>query len=209
MTKIILTDDHKIFRESLKKLLTAELIADVIAEASNGKELLDLLETNNPDLIIMDISMPVMDGVEAAQLITKKYPNQKILTLSSFGDEKYYYKMVEAGVKGFVLKNSGISELEHAIKEVVSGGNWFSNELLQKVIINISKSSNKNVEFSDREIEVLKLICDGLTNDQIAEKINLSPDTVKWHRNNLLSKTNCNNTAALIIYAIKNQIISI
>jgi DNA-binding NarL/FixJ family response regulator len=170
---------------------------------------LELLEKHNPDLIVMDISMPIMDGVEAAKKAIEKYPDLKILTLSSFGDEKYYYKMVEAGVKGFVLKNSGISELEHAIQEVYSGGNWFSNELLQKVIINIGKPPSKETDFSDREIEVLKFVCDGLTNDQIAEKIHLSPDTVKWHRNNLLSKTGCNNTAALIIYAIKRKIIEI
>jgi DNA-binding NarL/FixJ family response regulator len=157
----------------------------------------------------MDISMPVMDGVETSKKIMEKYPNHKILTLSSFGDEKYYYKMVESGVKGFVVKNSGLSELEHAIKEVASGGNWFSNELLQKVIINIGKAPSKETDFSDREVEILKCICDGLTNDQIAAEIHLSPDTVKWHRNNLLSKTGCNNTAALIIYAIKRKIIVI
>ena len=142
-------------------------------------------------------------------VMVEKYPDLKILTLSSFGDEKYYYKMVEAGVKGFVLKNSGISELEQAIKEVAAGGSWFSNELLQKVIVNIGKTSSKETEFSDREIEVLKSICDGLTNDQIAEKIHLSPDTVKWHRNNLLSKTGCNNTAALVLFAIKSKLIEI
>jgi DNA-binding NarL/FixJ family response regulator len=209
MVQIILADDHKIFRESLKKLLSSEMDAEVIAEAGNGKELLEKMENHSPDLVLMDISMPIMDGVEASKKLMEKYPELKILTLSSFGDEKYYYKMVEAGVKGFVLKNSGLSELEQAITEVASGGNWFSNELLQKVIINISKSSPNEIEFSEREIEVLKLICDGLTNDQIAEKIHLSPDTIKWHRNNLLSKTGCNNTAALIIYAIKKKLIDI
>jgi DNA-binding NarL/FixJ family response regulator len=209
MIKIILTDDHKIFRESLSKLLSSEQIAEVIAQAGNGKELLELLEQYKPDLILMDISMPIMDGIETAKKAMEKYPDLKILTLSSFGDEKYYYKMVEAGVKGFVLKNSGISELEHAINEIATGGNWFSNELLQKVIKNIGKSSTKETNFSDREVEILKCICDGLTNDQIGEKIHLSPDTIKWHRNNLLSKTGCNNTAALIIYAIKNKVIEI
>ncbi|HEY4786994.1 MAG TPA: response regulator transcription factor [Bacteroidales bacterium] len=209
MIKILLADDHKIFRESLRKLLAAEGIAEVIAEAGDGKQLLDILEKHNPDLVLMDISMPVMDGIESTKKALEKYPDLKILTLSSFGDEKYYYKMVEAGVKGFVLKNSGISELEQAIKEVASGGSWFSNELLQKVIISISKSPSKENEISDRESEVLKFICDGLTNDQIAEKIHLSPDTVKWHRNNLLTKTGCNNTAALVLYSIKNKLIEI
>jgi len=209
MIKVILADDHKIFRESLKKLLSTEKIAEVIAEAGDGKQLLELLAIHDPDLILMDISMPVMDGVETTKKALKIKPELKVLTLSSFGDEKYYYKMVEAGVKGFVLKNSGISELEHAINEVSSGGSWFSNELLQKVIVNISKSNTRDSEITDREIEILKYICDGLTNDQIAEKIHLSPDTIKWHRNNLLGKTGCNNTAALVLYAIKNKLIEI
>jgi len=209
MLKIILADDHKIFRESLKKLLAAERIAEVIAEAGDGKQLLELLKIHDPDLVIMDISMPNMDGIETTKKALESKPDLKVLTLSSFGDEKYYYKMVEAGVKGFVIKNSGISELEQAINEVSSGGSWFSNELLQKVIINISKSNIKEAEISDREIEILKYICDGLTNDQIAEKIHLSPDTVKWHRTNLLAKTGSNNTAAMVLYAIKNKLIEI
>ncbi len=126
MIKIILADDHKIFRESLKKLLASEKIAEVIAEAGDGKQLLELLKTHEPDLIVMDISMPNMDGIETTKKALELKPELKILTLSSFGDEKYYYKMVEAGVKGFVLKNSGISELEQAITEVTSGGSWFS-----------------------------------------------------------------------------------
>jgi len=209
MLKIILADDHKIFRESLKKLLAAERIADVIAEAGDGKQLLELLKIHDPDLVIMDISMPNMDGIETTKKALESKPDLKVLTLSSFGDEKYYYKMVEAGVKGFVIKSSGIAELEQAINEVSSGGSWFSNELLQKVIINISKSNIKEAEISDREIEILKYICDGLTNDQIAEKIHLSPDTVKWHRTNLLAKTGSNNTAAMVLYAIKNKLIEI
>lgn len=209
MIKVILADDHKIFRESLRKMLVSEQIADVLAEAGDGKQLLDLLEKYTPDVVIMDISMPVMDGVETTKKALQKNPQLKILTLSSFGDEKYYYKMVEAGVKGFVIKSSGISELEQAITEIYDGGCWFSNELLRKVIVNIGKSPAKEMEISDREIETLKLICDGLTNDQIAEKLHLSPETIKWHRNNLLSKTGCNNTAALVMYAIKNGLIEI
>ncbi len=209
MIKVVLADDHKIFRESLRKMLVSEGIAEVIAEAGNGMQLLELLEEYNPDLVIMDISMPLLDGVETTKRALQKNPQLKILTLSSFGDEKYYFKMVEAGVKGFVIKSSGISELEQAITEIYEGGCWFSNELLRKVIVNIGKAPSKDLEVSDRELETLKLICDGFTNDQIAEKLHLSPETVKWHRNNLLSKTGCNNTAALVMYAIKNALIEI
>ncbi len=210
MIQIILADDHRMFRESIAKLLTVENIAHVLAQASNGKEVLELLETNEPDLVLMDIDMPVMDGIEATKNAIEKYPDLKILALSSFGDEKYYFKMVEAGAKGFVLKNASLGELKNAVKEVANNGSWFSSELLQKIIINISsQSENTKSELTNREAEILKLICESYTNEQIAEKINLSYDTVKWHRANLLSKTKCSNTAGLVIYAIKNKIIEV
>ncbi len=207
MIKIILVDDHIIFREGIRTMLTAEGIAEVIAEANNGKEFLELLNTHNPDLVLMDISMPIMDGVEASKKAIEINPELKILTLSSFGEEQYYYQMIDAGVKGFLLKNTNIAELEQAIYEVSKGGTWFSNELLRNVIKSMNTVKTKEHEFTEREVEVLKHICEGLTNEQIAAQINLSYDTVRWHRSNLLSKSNCSNTAALVMYAIKNKII--
>lgn len=210
MIKLIIADDHRMFRESLKKILTLEGIAEVIAEASNGEELVSLLDTHSPDLVLMDISMPIMDGIEATRKAIEKKPGLKVLTLSSFGDEKYYFNMIEAGAKGFVVKNAGIAELEKAIVEVANEGSWFSSDLLQKVILSISsKSKDTAVDLSDREIEIIKYVCEGLTNEQIAEKVCLSFDTVKWHRSNLLSKTGSTNTAALVMYAIKNKLVSI
>jgi DNA-binding NarL/FixJ family response regulator len=211
MIKLIIVDDHRMFRESIRKILDVEKIVEVMAEAGNGKELLSLLDTYTPDLILMDIAMPEMDGIEATKKAIEKQPNVKVLTLSSFGDENYYFSMVEAGAKGFVLKNAGIAELEKAINEVANGGSWFSSELLQKVIINMSSKPKKEStsDLSEREIEILKLVCESLTNEQIAEKISISYDTVKWHRANLLSKTGCSNTAGLVMYAIKNKMVKI
>jgi DNA-binding NarL/FixJ family response regulator len=211
MTKIIIADDHRMFRESLKKILTIEKVAEVLAEASNGIELLELLDQYNPDIILMDIAMPGMDGIEATKKALEKQPGVKVLTLSSFGDEKYYFNMVEAGAKGFVVKNAGLIELQNAIAEVAKGGSWFSTELIQKVVTNLNaKPKKKTVStLSEREVEILKYICESLTNEQIAEKVNLSIDTVKWHRANILSKTGCSNAAGLVIYAIKNKLIEI
>lgn len=211
MIKLIITDDHQMFRESIRKMLTLEKVADVLAEASNGQELLSLLDSHSPDVVLMDISMPGMDGIEATKKAIQKQPGLKVLTLSSFGDEKYYFHMIEAGAKGFVLKNASMAELENAITEVARGGSWFSSELLQKVILNISaKPKNENVvDLTDREQEILRLVCESLTNEQIAEKINLSYDTVKWHRANLLSKTRCTNTAGLVMFAIKNKLVEL
>ena len=210
MVKIIIADDHRMFRESLCKILTSENVAEIIAEASTGVELLKLLDEHTPDIILMDISMPEMDGIEATRKAMVKQPNVKVLTLSSFGDENYYYNMLEAGAKGFVLKNAGILELQNAIFEVSKGGNWFSSELIQKVIAKLnSKVKKTSSNLSDREIEILKLICESLTNEQIADKINISFDTVKWHRANIMTKTSCTNTASLVLYAIRNKIVEI
>jgi DNA-binding NarL/FixJ family response regulator len=211
MTRIIIVDDHRMFRESLRKILTIEKVAEVIAEAANGNEFLSLLDHYTPDLVLMDIAMPELNGIEATKLAIAKQPNLKVLCLSSFGDEKYYFNMVEAGAKGFVLKNAGINELENAIREVVNGGSWFSSELLQKIIVSLNSKPKKSAvsDLTEREVEILKLVCESNTNEQIAEKINLSYDTVKWHRSNILSKTGCTNIAGLVIFAIKNQLIEI
>lgn len=212
MIKLIITDDHKMFRESLVNIFSTKKIAEVIGEAGNGLELLELLNSKKPDILLMDIAMPIMDGIEATKKALIIQPNLKILVLSSFDDDKYYFSMVEAGVKGFVLKNSGINELKNAITEVSQGNSWFSTELIQKLLIKINESPKKKPsknDLSERETEVLKYICESLTNEQIAEKMHISFETVKWHRTNIMSKTGCTNTAGLVIYAIKSKIIQV
>lgn len=208
MIKIVLVDDHSIFRESLKRLLVAEKIANVIAEAKNGKEFLEIIRNTKPDLVLMDIAMPIMDGIEATKKAIEIYPDLQILALSMFDDEKYYHRMIESGVKGFVLKNADIKELEKAIVEVASGGNWFSNELLRKIITSTSRAG-ENKKLTCRELEVLNLICKGYSNEQIANELNLSFDTIKWHRSHILSKTNSKNTASLIMNSIRMKLIEL
>lgn len=211
MKKIIIVDDHKIFRDGIKSLITVEEIAEIIGEASNGKEFLEILEHKDPDIVLMDISMPVMDGIEATKKALEINPELKILALSSFGDEEYYYKMINAGVKGFVLKNASIEELELAINEVSGGDSYFSNELLRRVIANLGKEAKKekNESLTARELEILKEICNGHTNIEIGEMLYISPETVKGHRSNILSKTSCRNSAGLVMYAIKNKLVEI
>ena len=210
---IIIVDDHLIFRQGLKSIITLENIANVIGEASNGLELLNLLTHLKPDLVLMDIDMPHMNGLEATEKALELMPELKIIAFSMFSDEEYYYKMIDRGVKGFILKTSGINELENAIKNVMSGDTYFSNELLRKIINNFGHSnSNKPTlqdNLTDREIEILQQICLGLSTDEIAEKLFISPKTVKSHKSNLLEKTVCKNTPALILFAIKNKIVEI
>jgi DNA-binding NarL/FixJ family response regulator len=213
MKKIIITDDHKIFRQGLKSLIVKEGIAEVIAEANNGKELLELLTYHKPDLILMDIEMPEMNGVDATRQALALYPDLKILVLSTFGDEVHYFNIVQAGAKGFILKTSGIHELQAAITEVLAGESYFSNELLRKIIANINTPvgdtpmDKTGEKITKREMEVLQLVANGLSNEEIAEKLHISVTTVKGHRSNLLSKSGSKNTAGLIMYAIKHKII--
>lgn len=210
---IIIVDDHLIFRQGLIAMITGENIATISGEASNGVEFLKLLAGNKPDLVLMDIDMPQMNGMIATQKAIELIPDLKIIALTMFGDEEYYSRMIELGVKGFILKSAGIAELERAISDVFKGKSYFSNELLQRIIQNFSKNNTQKIEsnknLSEREIEVLSYICKGLTTDEIAEILHLSPKTIKSHRANLLEKTACKNTPTLILYALKNKIIKL
>jgi len=210
---LIIVDDHLIFQQGLKAIISAEEIATVIGEASNGKDFIELLSHHKPDLVLMDIDMPLMNGMEATQKALEIMPEIKIIALTMFGDEEYYYKMIDLGVKGFILKSTGINELEKAIHDVMLGESYFSNELLRKIILNFSRKKSETINeyknLTSREIEILQQICLGYTTDEIAQKLNISPKTVKSHRSNLLEKTACKNTPSLILFAIKNKIIEL
>jgi len=210
---IIIVDDHLIFRQGLKSIISIENIAHVIGEASNGIEFLQLLEHITPDIVLMDIDMPHMNGLDATEKAIEIMPALRIIAFSMFSDEEYYYKMIDRGVKGFILKSCGINELENAIQTVMNGENYFSNELLRKIINNYGRSTDikpaKYDKLTNRETEVLQLICEGLNTDEIAEKLAISPLTIKSHKSNLLVKTICKNTPALILFAIKNKIVDV
>lgn len=210
--KIVIVDDHTLFRNGLRILLNTLADYQVAGEASNGRQFLDLLEKEVPDLVLLDINMPVMDGIEAATIAQKQYPDLKIITLSMYGEEDYYYKMVNAGVKGFLLKNSDIKEVKTALDVVYDGGSFFSSELLQNLVNNLkssSKSKESHAELSEREMEILILICQGLSNQEIGDKLFISKRTVDKHRANILEKSESKNTAQLVVYAIKNKLVEL
>ncbi len=209
---LMIVDDHALFRNGLKLLLNAFENYKVVAEASTGIEFLDALDIVPTDIVLLDIEMPEMDGITAAQKAIAKYPDLKIITLSMYGDEEYYYKMVDAGVSGFLLKDSDIDEVQAALHAVVDGRNYFSQDLLQNLINRLTHTSDTDNEVSDltdRELEIVSLICQGLSNQEISEQLFLSKRTVEKHRANILEKTNCRNTASLVMYAIKNRIVKI
>lgn len=212
MYKIILVDDHKLFRNGLKLLIDSSGIAEVVAEASDGIEFLEIIKNYQEAIVFMDIQMPGMNGIEATKEVLEKYPEIKIIALTMFGEDEYYYQMIEAGVKGFLLKSTDIDEVLEAIITVAKGENCFSKELLYNIVRNLSqtkKTEYNDPNLSEREIEILELICKGLSNQEIGEKLFISKRTVDKHRSNILDKTGANNTASLVMYSIKNGIIKL
>ncbi|MGC9343392.1 MAG: response regulator [Bacteroidales bacterium] len=212
---LLIVDDHKIFRDGLKLLLSHFSFVGEVHEASNGEEFLDILEEITPSIVLMDINMPVMGGIEATREALEKYPNLKIIVLTTFHDEDYVEQMMLLGVEGYMLKRSTPKEFETALQKVNSGGNYFSDEIVKTVAKNIrrirSEAERKSQlpNFTSREREILELICQGYNNDQIAELIHISPKTVEKHKSNLFQKTDTNNTVNLIIYAFRNEIVEI
>ncbi len=205
--KIYLVDDHSLFREGLKFLLNNSIYISEIREAVNGQDFLDHVSEYFPDVVLMDIDMPVLNGIEATQQALKLFPDLKIIALSMYSDENFYTEMIEAGAKGFLVKNSKFNDVETAILEVYNDRNYFSPEILSSIVTKMNRKQNQPDidELTKREMEVLLNICLGLSNQEIGEKLNISKRTVDKHRENLLSKTQCGNTAELVIFAIKNK----
>ncbi len=207
---VILVDDHILFREGLRGLLERYASVEVVGEASDGDEFLKLIEAGIAvDVIFMDISMERVSGDVATQRALAIRPDLKIITLSMFGDEHYYTRMVKAGARGFLLKNSGINEVVEAIETVCAGGDYFSKDLLTSLRSNMHTSNHYPLEevLSSREREILVGVCQGLSNNEIAEKLFISKRTVDKHRANIMEKTGCRNTANLVVYAIRNHYI--
>lgn len=214
LIKIFIVDDHAIFREGLTFVLSQINGYVVIGEACNGKEFIEKLHQIDPDIVLMDISMPIMDGIEATEKALNIKPTLKIITLSSYGQESYYYRMIKAGVMGFIEKKAGKIEIEEAINTIYDGNNYFPQDILRKLIFIVSnKGENKiehsKIEISKREKQVLTLVCQGFSNNEIAKKLFISPKTVDNHRTNLLSKTRTKNAAHLVMFSIKNNIIEL
>lgn len=210
--RIVVAEDHDFFRKGVISSINELNFTEVIGEASNGIELLKVINTIQPDIILLDIKMPKMNGVIVAEKILSIYPKIKIIMLTLYGEEGYLKKMIELGVSGFLLKNTNKEGLERAIKSVMDGNQYFSEELipfLTKKYIEKPTTSKNSESLTNRELEILQLIVDGLTTKEIAKKLFLSDKTIINHRTNLLSKTSSKNTASLITYALKNQLVTL
>lgn len=217
MNKIILVDDHSLFREGIKLLIENEGYGEIIAEAENGQQFIDLLQIHKPDLVIMDIEMPVMNGLDATREALKLFSDLRILVLTMLSEKQNYIDFVNAGAMGFVLKTSGKQEFEKAIKTIAEGGSYFSNELLRQLLMQQQEQVAKANEvctagfdtISKREKEVLQQLCNGLTVSEIAEKLFVSIKTIETHRSALLKKTNTKNTINLVLCAIRNKVVEV
>jgi DNA-binding NarL/FixJ family response regulator len=205
--KILIADDHKIYREGLKAMVNFLGYATVIAEAENGFELLEIIEKNESDIIITDIVMPGMNGIEATRAALKKFPSLKIFVLSSFDSEEFIHDLLEAGVKGYGLKHIGIEEFDLALKLIMHGNIYLAKELQNKIHNIYLQSGQKNLIFTDQELKVLGYIVNGHSSKEIADLINKGKRTVDGYREVLLKKTGCHNSKELIAFALNNKII--
>ena len=196
--KIALVDDHALFRNGLRGLIDGKQGCRVVAESSDGAEFLENEEAMSADIVFMDIAMPTISGDKATIMALERNPNMRIISLSMFGDENYYSRMVEAGARGFLMKDSSIEEVFAAIKTVMAGEEYFCEEIMQ----NLSKALRRRDDaenLSEREIDVLLGICRGLSTQEIADSLFISKRTVDAHRANILEKTGSKNTASLVV----------
>lgn len=214
MISVFLADDHDIVREGIRSLLENEPWIRIVGEARNGKDLLSKLSMPLPDVVLMDMNMPVMNGLECTRILKKEFPSVKILMLSMHDYETYLIDMLEAGADGYILKNSSKDELLFAIKRVADNNKYIGTEFTMNMLAKYKASEGfsdsrqkPNVELSDREMDVLQLIADGLTNIEIAQKLFTSVRTIETRRKKLLEKTGTTNTATLIRFAVNAGLI--
>ncbi len=211
--KIAIADDYKIYRDGLKVGLSADENIEIIAEADNGEDLLKSIAIRRPDVIIMDLKMPIMDGMEATKLVRKNYPDIKVLVVTMYDDDKFIIHLMENGANGYLLKNAEPDEILKSIYSVHENGYYFNDivnkALLKKLVLknNFKPSFNQNVELTERELQVLKLICEEKTAAEIGKEIFLSPRSVEGIRQRLIEKVGVRNTAGLVMFAVKNGMV--
>lgn len=207
--KIAVVDDHALFRKGIISMLQDISGTEIVFDAGNGQELLDQLPENPVDLVLLDLQMPVMDGLTAIPLVKQQAPDTKIVIISMHQEDQFISHVMELGANGYLLKDAEFEELEIALSSVQESGFYF-NENVSKALLSrlvqknqLQPSFNTEEVLVEREMEVLELICKELTTAEIADRIHLSPRTVEGYRNRLLEKTKARNTAGLVVYAAK------
>ena len=212
--KILLADDHQMFLDGLCALLSQIDYVEIIATVNNGAQLLEKLKTINGDLVIVDLHMPVTDGLEATRMIRELYPSVKVLGLTMDNDLEAIQAMLEAGASGYILKNTGKAELELAILQVMKGENYLSQSISAQLAQSLFRNKKAVAEeiseldmLTEREIEILKMVALENSNVEIAEKLYISPKTVETHRKNLMKKIGVRNSLGIYKFALKHKLI--
>jgi len=215
MTKVLLVDDHSLFREGIRALLSAEPDIEVVGEAADGQQAIELAGKLAPDIIVMDLVMPGMNGMQAAQQLHDQHPRIKVLILSMYDDDEYIRQIIKAGASGYVLKRAASEDLLRAIRDVQQGGSALHPAVAAKLIKDYVRRT-KSAEPGDpgsaltaREAQVLKLVAEGYTNQQIAGMLGLGKKTVDTHRTNIMRKLDLHDVTALVKYALKRGLINL
>jgi DNA-binding NarL/FixJ family response regulator len=216
--KLALADDELLFRQGVKAILGSEDTIEILFDAEDGEHLINQLRNTQvlPDIVITDLKMPSLNGVEVTKLIRKEFPDVKVIALTSYFSKPFILNMISIGAVAYLAKNSTPALMIKTIKEVANKGFYYDEQVMQYIHESIVNPSEKKVKsnfdtnyFTKREIEVLDLICKQYTTNDIADSLYISPRTVEGHRNNLLLKTESKNVAGLVIYALKNKMVSL
>lgn len=212
--RIVLADDHEIFRDGFRVMIKKQSNIEIAGEAGDGVELIKQVELLQPDVVITDIKMPRLDGIEATKILTKKFPHIGIISLSMFDEENLIIDMLEAGAKGYLLKNAHKNEIIAAVESVHRNQTYYCNHTSRKLTKMIAESSfnpNRHVQpdFSESEIRVMRFICQELSNKEIAMHLKLSVRTIEGYRERIQVKINAHNVVGIVVYAIKNRIYQI
>ena len=209
--KLFILDDHQMLIDGLKALLINEKQYSIIGEATKGATALELISKNVPEIVLTDINMPEMDGIEFTRTLIQKHPTVKVIALSMFGEKSTISEMLDAGVSGYILKNTGKKELVDALEKVASGGMFFSDEVSAEMMKAMSERGQRReeetrVHLTDREKEIIKLIAKEYSNAKIGDTLFISERTVETHRKNIFRKTETKTVVGLIKYAIENKL---
>lgn len=208
MIKIVIIDDHIMFRQGLKAVLELEKDIKIVGEASSGNKAMDAVKKNNPDILLVDIKLPDISGIEVCEKILNQYPTLKVIIITAFHDEKDVVKAIRAGAKGYILKDSDVKELIKQIRLVYENKSTIDSSLIDTVFKEIAK---KNVDhlLSQREQEIVKLIFEGFSNDEISNKLFISTSTVKMHVHQIMTKLNVSSRTSIVREALKRELIEI
>ncbi len=210
--RVLVVDDHPVVRDGITALLALSPDIEVVGEATNGKEALEMVKKVSPDIVLMDVAMPVMGGLEATRRIVKEFPSTKVLVLTQYDDKEYFFPVIESGASGFISKSAASSELVEGIKSISRGNSFLSPTAAKLLIENYQQNASKKSEdpydtLTKQEKEIFQLVAEGNTTQEIATKLSISPKTVEGHKTNFMAKLGLHNRYELIKYAVRKGII--